>query len=111
MNAARAPTTNIELTVKRAQDSINMVETVLCNLLIPARDPVAMRTFLACRMSRMTIIRVRRTLSETETERYAIPNPESPRRETGPCPLDWKYSVTIPVPTLMGLVRNIATGM
>jgi len=76
---ARAPMTNNEVTVKRAQDSMSMVEIVLYNLPIPASGPVAVRTFLACRMSRMTIIRVRRTLSETEIERYATLDMESPR--------------------------------
>ena len=36
--------------------------------------PVAVRTSLACRTSRTTIMRVRRTLSETEIERYGRPN-------------------------------------
>ena len=103
--------TSIEATVKRAQDSMNMVEIVLYNLLVPVRDPVAVRTFLPCRMSRMTIIRVRRTLSETEIERYATPNLENPRAEAPLSTLDWKYSVTIPIPISMGLVRSIAAGV
>jgi len=78
MTAARAPTTNNELTAKRAHDSMSMVEIVLYNPPIPARDPVAVRIFLACRTSRMTIIEVRRTLSETEIERYVTPNLGSP---------------------------------
>jgi len=44
--AARAPTTNNELVEKRAQDSMSMVETVLYNPLIPARDPVVVRIFV-----------------------------------------------------------------
>jgi len=95
--AARAPITNVEVTVKRAQDSMNMVEIILYNLLIPARDPVAVWEFLAYRMSRMTIIRVRRTLSETEIERYAIPNLENPSVEERLSTLCWKRSVTIPI--------------
>ena len=39
------------------------------NLLIPVGPPVAVRMLLLCRTRRMTIMRVRRTLSETETER------------------------------------------
>jgi len=109
--AARAPITNVEVTVKRAQDSMNMVEIVLYNLLIPARVPVAVRTFLACRMSRMTIIRVRRTLSETEIERCTTPNLENPRTEKASSALYWKHSVTIPIPTLIGLVRSIEVGV
>ena len=67
---ARAPMTNNEFKAKRAQDSMRMVETVLYHPLIPARYPVAVRMVLPCRTSRVTIIRVRRTLSETEIERY-----------------------------------------
>ena len=85
--------------MKRAQDSMSVVETVLYNPVIPAADPVAARMFLPCRTSRTTIIRVRRTLSETEIERYGIPNWENIAR--------WcsrKHSITIPVPILMALV-------
>jgi len=104
-----ATTTN-ELMANRAQDSMSMVEIALYNPLIPTWDPVAARMFLPCRTSRMTIIRVRRTLSETEIERYGIPK----RGSIGlllrylPC---WKHSVTIPIPTLMGLVQSIAAGL
>ena len=65
---AIGPMTNNALTAKRAEDSMSMVAIVLYNPLIPAEDPVAMRTFLPCRMSRMTIMRVRRMLSEREIE-------------------------------------------
>ena len=68
--AARAPMTKDEFKVKMAQDSMRMMETVLYNPLIPARDPVAARMVLPCRESWTTIIMVRRTLSETESERY-----------------------------------------
>jgi len=109
--ATRAPMTNNELMVKRAQDSMNMVEIVLYNLPIPARDPVAVRRFLPYRMSRMTIIRVRRILSAAEIERYTTPNLENPRRESAVLVLYWKQSVVTPIPTLMGLVRSIAAGV
>ena len=60
---------------------MSMVATVLYNLLVPVEYPKAARMFLSCRTSRMTIMRVRRTLSETETERYgrvklALPHPQ-----------------------------------
>jgi len=111
MAAARAPTTNNELTAKIAQDSMSMVEIVLYNPLIPIRDPVTVRMFLPCRMSRMTIIRVRRTLSETEIEMYGIPKLGNPGRVQVTPSLYWKYSVTIPIPTLMGLVWGIVAGL
>ena len=58
----------------------------------------------------MTIIRVRRMLSETEIERYGIPK----WGRIGLCSRDlpyWKYSITIPIPTLVGLVQSIAAGL
>ena len=45
----------------------------LYNPLIPTGAPMAERMFLLCRASRMTIIRVRRTLSEIEIEKYGRP--------------------------------------
>ena len=61
--------TNNEFTVKRVQDSMNMVAMALHNPPLPV-PPKAIRMFLARRMSRMTIIRVRTTLSESEIEMY-----------------------------------------
>ena len=63
---------NSEVTAKRADDSMSMVAMVLYNSLIPAGDPVAARTFLPCRTSWTTIMRVRRVLSETEIEKYRM---------------------------------------
>ena len=63
--------TNTEITAKRAEDSMTMVATVLYNPLSPLEDPVAVRTFLPRRMSPTAIIRVRRTLSESEIENHA----------------------------------------
>ena len=65
------PMTNNELTAKRAEDSISMVATVLYNPLNPVGDFIAARTFLLRMMSRTTIMRVRRMLSESVTEWYA----------------------------------------
>ena len=67
------PKTDNELTAQRAQDSTSMVTTALHNPPIPA-IPMAARVLLACRMSRMIIMRVRRTLSEREIEKYGRPN-------------------------------------
>ena len=54
-----------------------MVTMALHNPPIPV-IPRAVRVFLACRTSRMTITRVRRTLSETEIERYATAGQKEP---------------------------------
>ena len=65
---------NSELTAEGAEDSISMVAMALYDPLIPAGDPVAARMFLPYRTSRTTIIRVRRTLSESESEMYTESN-------------------------------------
>jgi len=86
------------------------MEATLHNPLIPTKDPVAVRKFLACRASRMTIIRVRRTLSETEIERYGIPN----WGNTGVISLlrrGWMDSIAIPIPIMVALVQSIAAGL
>ena len=46
---------------------MSIVMMVLYNPLVPARPT---RVFLLCMMSRITIMRVRRTLREIETEKY-----------------------------------------
>jgi len=69
--AINGPMTNNELTAKRAEDSMSMVATVLYKPLNPVADFVAARTFLLRMMSRTTIMRVRRMLSESVTEWYA----------------------------------------
>ena len=52
---------------------MNIVATALYNPLSPAGDPVALRTLsLPCNTIRVTIVRVRRKLSETEIRVYAI---------------------------------------
>ena len=66
--------TNNTLKAKRAEDSMSMVAMVLYNPLIPAGRPVTVRTFLPHRTSRMTIMRVRRTLSESEIDIHTIPH-------------------------------------
>ena len=65
--APHDPMTNNELTVKMAQDSTSIVMTALYNPPIPV-VPRAVRVFLACTMNRLMIMRVRRTLSESEIE-------------------------------------------
>ena len=67
--AAHSPISNNAFTEKRAEDSMNMVAMILYNLLVSDGDPVAVRSVLPCRTSRVTIIRVRRMLSETEIDR------------------------------------------
>ena len=63
--------TNAEFTAKRVQDSMNMVTMALHNPPLPV-PPMAVRTFLVCRTSRMTIIMVRMMLSEREIEKYGM---------------------------------------
>ena len=68
--AANIPMTNNELTAKMAEDSMSMVTMVLYNPLIPVGASVVARMLLLRRMSRTIIMRVSRTLSESEIERY-----------------------------------------
>ena len=83
---------------------MSMVTTVLHNPPIPA-IPKALRVFLVCKMSRMTIMRVRRTLSESETEKYARP---------GQLLLDrsavWKVN-KMPIAILSTLVLSVAVSL
>ena len=67
---AHVPMTTNELTAKRAEDSMSMVAMATYNPPNPAKDPVAARKFLPCRTSRTTIMKVSRTLSESEIEIY-----------------------------------------
>ena len=75
--ALDGPRTNNELTAYRAEDSMSMVTMTLYNPLIPL-SPVEVRMFLVWRMSRMTIMRVRRTLSDSAIEKYGRPNQTPP---------------------------------
>ena len=75
--ALDGPRTNNELTAYKAEDSTNMVTMTLCNPLIPL-SPVEVRMSLVCRMSRMMIMRVRRTLSDSAIEKYGRPNQMPP---------------------------------
>ena len=59
----------ITLTAKRAQDSTSMTMMALYSPPIPLFF-ITVRTLLVCRMSRTTIMSVRRTLSETKIEQY-----------------------------------------
>ena len=84
---------------------MNIVAMIPYNPPIPARDPVAARTFLPYRTSRMTIMRVRRALSETVTERCGrmkLPLPH---------PQDLVASINIPVPTVMALTQGVAASL
>ena len=48
-----------------------MVTMVLYNPLAPPVEPMALRMFLLCRISRTMIMSVRRALSATEIEKHA----------------------------------------
>ena len=50
-----------------------MVMIVLYTPVVPAGESVAARMFLPCSKSRMTIMRVRKVLSEIEIEKYGRP--------------------------------------
>jgi len=52
---------------------MSMVTMALYNPEAPEGAPIAVRMFLPCRMSRVTIKSVRRTLRETEIEKYGRP--------------------------------------
>ena len=78
---------------------------VLYNPLIPTVEPVAARTFLPCSTSRMTIMSVRRTLNETESELLAT------MMSTGYNPRAWLAACTIPVAILVRLVRSLPANL
>ena len=82
---------------------MSMVAMVLYNPAIPARDPVVARMFLPCSTSRVTIMRVRRTLSETEIERCGRV------RLSLPHPQEWEASTAIPVPTFVVSTHSTTT--
>ena len=60
------------LTEYMAQDSISIVATAIYNLLASVGTPKAFRIFLPWRMSRVTIMTVRRTLSEKPIENNGV---------------------------------------
>jgi len=84
---------------------MSMVTMVLHNLLVPVGDPMAARTALSCRMSRMTIMRVRRTLSDTEIERCGRMNLRSPH------PQEWEASIAIPIAISITLAQSTAASL
>ena len=63
---------NNEFIAYRAEDSMSIVTMALYDLPIPV-IPMAARTFLLCRTSRMTIMRVRKMLSVVEIKKYGSP--------------------------------------
>ena len=79
-----------------------MVAMVLYNPPIPTRDPVTARMFLPCRMIRVTIMRVRRVLSETEIERCGR------MKLTLPHPQEWEASTAMPVAISTTLAQSTA---
>ena len=70
---AHVPRNSRKLIKKRAKDSMSMVTMALYNSPAPAATPIALRMFLLCRTSRVTIMVVRRRLSEEETAKYGAP--------------------------------------
>ena len=60
------------ITEYRAKDSISMAVTALYNLLASVGAPNAFRIFLPWRVSRITIMSVRRTLSEKAIENNGV---------------------------------------
>ena len=68
LETAHGTMSNNELTAKRAQDSMSIVAMALYNLPSPDGDPGTANIFLPHRTSRMTIMRVRMMLSESEIE-------------------------------------------
>jgi len=74
----------------------------------PLSDPMAAPTFLLCRMSRMAIMRVRRTLSEIEIERYGIAKSKETTLQILVPGLEVRWmSVMIPIATTMTLARKV----
>jgi len=60
----------------------------------------------------MTIIKVRRTLSEIEIERYGIVGLEMTQSQTAPSDLaPWMTSIIIPAPMLVVLAQSVTTGL
>jgi len=70
--APHNPINTSEFTVYNAEDSMSIVMVALYNPILPAA-PLVERMFLLCSTRRVTIMTVRRTLSETEIERYGRP--------------------------------------
>ena len=102
-----SPISTNEFAAYSAQDSMSMVATAMYNPLIPDGEPVAARTFLLPRKSRRTIMRVRRTLSETATEIHGILYLRRRMAQvllTG-CDI-WKMT-KIPIPILMSLAQSV----
>ena len=56
-----------------AEDSMSMVTMALYNPVAPEGASMAVRIFLLCKTSRITIMSVRRMLSEREMEKYGRP--------------------------------------
>ena len=70
--AVRSAKYGMTITEYRAQDSISIAATAVYNLLASVGAPNAFRIFLPWRMSRITIMSVRRTLSEKEIENNGV---------------------------------------
>ena len=102
--------TNKEFMVKRAQDSTSIVVMALYSPRIPPRAPRIMRTSLMCRTSRAAIMMVRRTLSETEIERYGRPKWTATETQSICSPRAWSTSVIMPAAIFVTSTQSIAAG-
>ena len=86
-----------------------MVTMALYSPATPAGAPMAVRMFLLCRTRRVTIIRVRRTLSETEIEKYGRPKLIAIEFQMLLFGCEVWYMNVIPIAVLTTLARNVAT--
>ena len=76
---------------------MSIVAMALYNPLIPAEEPVATRTLLPCSKSRVIIIRVRRTLSEVESDVCGRPKSTRMLTQKPLHPVAWEIVMRIPV--------------
>lgn len=107
--AAQGTKNSRKLTAYRVEDSTSIVMTAPYNRPAPAEAPMAFRMFRLCRMSRITIMNVRRTLSESETAKYEKSKSSEIAVLLGifSGSADW-YMHQIPVTALVTLAESIA---
>jgi len=84
-----------------AEDSMSMVTTALYSPVNPEGAPIAVRILLLCRTSRITIMSVRRTLSESEIKKYGRPKlmEVEPQTQLFGCEDWWMSTVPVAVST------------
>ena len=81
--------------------------------LIPGGAPTAMRMFLLCRTSRVTIMSVRRMLRATEIEKYGRPNLKAIvfQMLLFGCGSEVSYMSKIPIAIFIMLVQSTTVGL